>query len=66
MNTQIGMSIDDIIAYEQGELDDTDTVAMFQRGINDGTVWRLQGHYGRTAKMLIYRGHCTVQAKELV
>jgi len=33
-------------------------VAMFQEMINDGTVWQLQGSYGRTAQALIAGGIC--------
>jgi hypothetical protein len=52
------VKIDDIMAYEQGELSEDDTLAMFQAGIDDGSVWHLQGHYGRTARALINGGYC--------
>ena len=51
--------IDQIIAYEQGDLDDDDTIALFQALIDSGLVWALQGHYGRTAGALIDAGYCT-------
>jgi hypothetical protein len=51
--------IDDIIAYESGELQEEEVIALFQRLINSGLVWRLQGHYGRTARALIEAGLCT-------
>lgn len=56
------MKTEDIIAYELGELSEEDTIKMFQEGINSGMVWKLQGHYGRTAAALIEAGVC--HAKE--
>lgn len=50
--------IDKIIAYEQGELDDTKTIELFQELIDSGMAWKLQGHYGRTAMHLIESGLC--------
>jgi hypothetical protein len=50
--------VDKIIAYEQGELSDEDTVSLFQALIDSGLVWKLQGHYGRTAENLISGGYC--------
>ena len=47
-----------IMAYEQGDLDQDDAVALFQHMIDDGTVWHLQGSYGRTAQRLIASGLC--------
>lgn len=49
---------DCIIAYEQGDLSDDETVRMFQRLIDSGLAWRLQGHYGRTARNYLDRGLC--------
>jgi hypothetical protein len=42
-----------IIEYESGEMDDAHMIAFFQEMIDDGSVWQLQGHYGRTAQRLI-------------
>jgi hypothetical protein len=47
-----------IVAYEEGELSEEDIVALFQDLIDDGTVWQLQGSYGRTAVALIGAGLC--------
>lgn len=56
-------TIDKIIAYETGELDAGETIKMFQKLINSGQVWHLQGSYGRTAMELIEKGYCTLGKK---
>jgi hypothetical protein len=49
-----------IIDYESGVMEsDEEVVALFQLLINTGYVWKLQGHYGRTASALIEQGYCT-------
>ncbi len=53
--------LDLMISWEQGELDHDDTVNLFQRLIDSGMAWKLQGCYGRTAMALIKAGEC--QAK---
>lgn len=47
------------MAYEQGEQSEDETVAMFQKLVNSGLAWQLQGHYGRTAAALIEAGLVT-------
>ena len=49
---------DQIIDYENGELDEQDEIAMFQDAINSGMAWMLQGSYGRQAMALIEAGKC--------
>jgi hypothetical protein len=51
-----------IMAWEQGDLDDDQTVELFQHLIDSGLCWQLQGCYGRMAKALIDGGYC--HAKE--
>lgn len=50
----------DIIAYENGELNEEEIVELFQKLIDEGMAWTLQGHYGRTANALIEAGYCHV------
>lgn len=52
--------VGEIIAYEEGGLSDAETIDLFQRLINCGLAWKLQGHYGRTARELIEAGWCKV------
>lgn len=48
--------IANIIAYEQGELNDQEVVCLFADLVRSGLAWELQGSYGRTAKALIKEG----------
>lgn len=47
-----------IMDYECGNMDEERLIRGFQHMINDGIVWTLQGHYGRTAHSLIEAGYC--------
>lgn len=52
-------TLDFIMAYEGGELEDEQQlIDGFQKLIDEGLAWKLQGHYGRTAKALIDAGEC--------
>jgi hypothetical protein len=52
------IDINKIIKYESDEMDQEEVIEFFQELINSGYVWRLQGHYGRTALRLIEYGLC--------
>lgn len=50
--------VDFVMGFEGGCISEAEIVEGFQHLINDGTVWKLQGLYGRTAKALIDQGFC--------
>jgi hypothetical protein len=52
-------SVDDIMRYEDGEMEEDETVVFFQGLVDSGLAWQLQGHYGRTAAALIEAGKVT-------
>jgi hypothetical protein len=56
MNNEASTLVDNIIAYEQGELSDQEVVRLFADLVKSGMAWSLQGSYGRTANALIKEG----------
>jgi hypothetical protein len=50
------MYLDKMIAWENGELDDNETIILFQALVDNGMAWNLQGCYGRFAAELIRAG----------
>ena len=49
-------AVSKVIAYEDGEMSEADTLKFFQELVNSGQAWNLQGSYGRTAMDLIRAG----------
>jgi len=45
-------------ALENGEMTDEEVVELFQSMIDDGSIWKFQGSYGRMAMDLITNGSC--------
>ncbi|PRH79379.1 hypothetical protein C6N75_09860 [Streptomyces solincola] len=52
------VTADELMAFEDGRLGPGEVIDMFQRLIDSGMAWRLQGSYGRTARGLIDAGYC--------
>jgi len=58
------VSITKIVEYENGELNDEETIELFQELINTGLAWQLQGNYGRFAIELLEEGFCKYPDEE--
>jgi len=43
--------------FESGQLDGKGMLNLFSELVKSGTVWKLQGSYGRTAAALIENGY---------
>ena len=50
--------VDEIMQYENGEMDEETLIDFFQRLIDSKLAWQLQGCYGRQAARLIEAGVC--------
>lgn len=55
--------LDAIIAYEQGDLNQEQTIDLFASLLRSGVAWQLQGSYGRTAADLINAGVLTTKGE---
>lgn len=45
-----------LLDYEEGNLEESQELSLFQDLVNNGLAWQLQGHYGRTASSLLRAG----------
>lgn len=54
-----------IMDYEQGDLNNKDTLVLFAHLIKSGQAWGLQGHYGRMSRNLIDNGYINSKGKIL-
>ena len=48
--------VDQLIAYEEGQIPEDQEVAFFEHLVETGTCWQLPGHYQRVAANLIEAG----------
>jgi hypothetical protein len=48
--------VDQLIAYEEGQITGDEEIAFFERLVQTGTCWQLQGHYQRMGATLIEAG----------
>jgi hypothetical protein len=48
--------VDQLIAYEEGQITQDEEIALFQHLIDTGTCWQLDGHYQRVGATLIEAG----------
>ena len=48
--------VDQLIAYEEGQITQNEEVAFFEHLVETGVCWQLPGHYQRVAATLIEAG----------
>jgi hypothetical protein len=48
--------VSQIMAYEDGQMSEDETIEFFQQLVNSGLAWQLQGSYGRMAKAMLDAG----------
>jgi|5B_taG_2_1085324.scaffolds.fasta_scaffold79694_3 hypothetical protein len=57
--------VDRIMKYESDEMCEDEVVGLFQDLLNTGVLFHLQGHYQRTASMLLHHDVISLEDKDL-
>lgn len=52
----VNVDLFDLTRFENGDLDDDETIDLFQRLVDSGLAWTLQGSYGRMTEALLSTG----------
>jgi hypothetical protein len=57
-NSEVGFVrlVDQLIAYEEGQITHDEEVAFFEHLVETGVCWQLSGHYQRVGATLIEAG----------
>jgi hypothetical protein len=57
-NSEVGFVrlVDQLIAYEEGQITHDEEIAFFEHLVETGVCWQLSGHYQRVAATLIEAG----------
>lgn len=53
-----------IMKFEEGRATQAEKKKWFQKKVNDGSIWKLQGFYGREAQRMINDGEIDYPKKE--
>jgi hypothetical protein len=53
MGMTVFPTVDEFDAYETGLMNEEEVVDFFQRLVDSGVVWQLQGHYQRQLRTLV-------------
>ena len=48
--------VDQLIAYEEGQITEDQEIAFFEHLVETGTCWQLAGHYQRVGATLLEAG----------